>query len=297
MRFIRFRKIAYLISLSVIVVSLVSIVFKKGFNYGIDFTGGVLVQVKFKERIDIAELRKLLTVEELGNVIIQKIGLTEENQFIIKSKYQKQPEETIKLIKEKLIQHFGEDKIYLPFQRSEVVGPAIGKDLRNLAFLLIFVALIGILIYISIRFKFNFAIASIIALIHDVTITLGVLSMLNKEINIPIVAAILTIIGYSLNDTIVVFDRIRENLKSMRGEALERIIDVSIRTTLNRTVITSITTLLTVTALYIFGGPVIHDFSFTMLVGIIIGTYSSIFVASPVFFEWEMKIAKKRKRR
>ncbi len=297
MRFIKFRKFAYLISSSNFAISLFSIIYQKGFNYGIDFTGGILVQVKFKEKVNITELRELLSIKQLGNVIIQNIGRASENQFIIKTKAHQRPEKTIKLIKEKLVQHFGEEKIYLPFQRSEVVGPAIGKDLRNLALLLIFVALLGILLYISIRFRFNFAIASIVALVHDVTITLGVLSLLNKEVNIPIVAALLTIIGYSLNDTIVVFDRIRENLKSMRGENLEKIIDASITTTLNRTVITSVTTLLAVTSLYIFGGTVIHDFSFTMIIGVIVGTYSSIFVASPVLYEWEMKVAKKRKHR
>lgn len=295
MKFIRLRKLGYLFSLSLILLSLFSIFYKKGFNYGIDFTGGVLAQIKFKEKIKIAELRETLSGGQLGNVVIQKIGLAEENQFIIKTKYKEKPETIIKLIEEKIIQHFGEEKLNLPFQRSEVVGPAIGEDLRKLAILLIIVALIGILIYISIRFKFNFAVASIVALIHDVIITLGVLSIFNKEIDIPIVAALLTIIGYSLNDTIVIFDRIREHLKMMRGEKLDTIIDTSINATLSRTVITSGTTLIAVISLYIFGGTVIHNFSFTMLVGIIIGTYSSIFIASPVFYEWETKISHKHK--
>ncbi|MBN1898239.1 MAG: protein translocase subunit SecF [Spirochaetes bacterium] len=297
MKFIKIRKIAYLISLSLIAVGLFSILYQKGFNYGIDFTGGVLLQVQFKQKVTTSEIRDLLSDASLGNIVIQSIGLAEENQFIIKSKYVENPEEQILLIQDKIKKHFGEDKLILPFPRSEVVGPAIGKDLRNLAFLLLFVALAGILLYISIRFRFNFAVASIVALVHDVLITMGVLSLLHKEINIPIIAALLTIIGYSLNDTIVVFDRIRENMKSMHGVGLEEIMDSSLKTTLSRTVITSLTTLLAVLALYLFGGPVINDFSFTMLVGIIIGTYSSIFVASPVLYEWETHIAAKRKRK
>ncbi len=293
MRFIKIRKIAYLISSSLILVGLYSMIVKNGFNYGIDFTGGILVQVKFKEKIDASKLRNALSTVELGNMVIQNIGKVEDSSFIIKTKAHSVPAKTIKLIEDKIVSTFGKEKVNLPFERSETVGPAIGKDLRNLAYWLILVSLIGILIYVSIRFKFNFAVASIVALVHDVIITAGVLSILHKEINIPIIAAILTIIGYSLNDTIVVFDRIRENLKLLRDKSLETIIDSSITTTLSRTVITSGTTLLAVISLYMFGGTVIHDFSFTMLIGITVGTYSSIFVASPLYYEWEMSIAKK----
>ncbi len=285
MNFLRLRYLAYLIS-GILIIGSYTAFFTTGFNYGIDFTGGVLIQVKFNKTVDVEEIRKALSMEKLGTLTIQRIGNTKDNIFIIKSKVKKHANATIELIKKDLLNSFGEDAVDLPFQRSEMVGPAIGKDLRNLAYLLIFISLLAILLYISLRFQFKFAVASIVALVHDVSITLGTFSVLHKEINIPIVAAVLTIIGYSLNDTIVVFDRIRENLKFIKQDSIETIINRSIKTTLSRTVITSITTLLTVLALYFLGGTVIHDFAFAFLIGVVIGTYSSIFVASPVVYEW-----------
>ncbi len=292
MNFLKLRYLAYVISGSLLLMSYISF-FTNGFNYGIDFTGGVLIQVKFNKKVNVKDIRKALKGEKLGTLTIQRIGRENENLFIIKSKIEKKANETINIIRNDLISYFGKDNIQLPFQRSEMVGPTIGADLRKLAYWLIFISLIAILIYISFRFQFKFAMASIVALVHDVSITLGFFSILHKEINIPIVAAVLTIIGYSLNDTIVVFDRIRENLKLMRKEKIETIINVSIRSTLNRTVITSLTTLLTVLSLYFFGGTVIHDFAFAFLIGVIIGTYSSIFVASPIIYEWWMYADKK----
>ncbi len=289
MNFMKFRKVTYTFSLIVFIFSIVSIFFLKGFNFGIDFTGGILIQVKFNKSIAVTDIRNALTSEEMGNIIIQRIGKTEENIFIIKSKTKENHAKTMEWIQDKLISTFEKETIQLPFQRSELVGPAVGKDLRKWAYLLIVISLLAILIYISIRFQFKFAIAAIIALIHDVTFTLGIFSFFEKEINIPFIAAILTIIGYSLNDTIVVFDRIRENLKILHGKPFDTLINQSIKTTLNRTIITSLTTLLAVLSLYIWGGTVIHDFAFAFLIGILVGTYSSIFVASPVLYDWLMK--------
>ena len=319
MDFMKFRKITYIFSLLLLVTSLSYIFVIKGFYFGIDFTGGILIQVKFSKSISEKEIRGALTVGEFGHIIIQRIGQINENLFIIKSKQNIYESDlntdsngntnantntiasaitntnnmknvsTIEKIQNNLIEKLGAENVELPFQRSELVGPAIGKDLRNLAFLLVIISLIANLIYISIRFQFKFAVAAIIALVHDVLITAGVFSFLGKEINIPIIAAILTIIGYSLNDTIVVFDRIRENLKLLHGQSYANIINSSIRTTLNRTIITSITTLLAVMSLYVWGGTVIHDFAFAFIIGIIAGTYSSIFVASPILYEWWQK--------
>jgi len=321
MDFMKFRKMTYFISLFLIVASAAYMLFINGFDYGIDFTGGIHIQVKFYKDITENDIRDALASEEYGNIAIQRIGKKLENLFIIKSKLKKEDlienqalttntnrgmmvatntnnikKTTIaEKIQQDLIARFGEENIQLPFQKSDEVGPRIGKDLRNTAFILIIISLLAILVYVSIRFQFRFAVASIIALVHDVTITLGVFSFLQKEINIPIIAAVLTIFGYSLNDTIVVFDRIRENLKLMHGQSYAKIINSSIRTTLNRTIITSITTLLAVVSLYIWGGPIIHDFAFAFLIGIIAGTYSSIFVASPVLYEWWQRDAAKRR--
>lgn len=295
MNFMSFRKITYIFSLVIFTFSLTSIFFVKGFNYGIDFTGGILIQVKFLKNVSENDIRDALKSDTMGNIIIQRIGQPHENLFIIKSKIKEKHDITKTWITEKLIEHFEKNNIEFPFQRSELVGPAIGEDLRRLASLLIGISLIAILIYISIRFQFKFAIAAIVALIHDVVITLGVFSFFEKEINIPFVAAILTIIGYSLNDTIVVFDRIRENLKVLHSQPMDVIINQSIRTTLNRTIITSVTTLLAVLSLYIWGGTVIHDFAYAFLIGILAGTYSSIFVASPVLYDWTRIYANTKK--
>jgi len=177
------------------------------------------------------------------------------------------------------------------------VGPKIGAELRTQAVLATLVALGGILIYISIRFEFIFALAAVLALFHDVLITLGIFSLLGKEVSLAIVAAFLTIVGYSLNDTIVVFDRIRENLKRLRAKPLEEIINTSINQTLSRTIITGLTTLFAVVILYVFGGSVIRDFAFAIILGVVIGTYSSIYIASPVLVEWGARAEKLKKKR
>ena len=184
----------------------------------------------------------------------------------------------------------------IDIRRTETVGPKIGEELKNRAWAAIVISLFGILVYISWRFEFKFAIGAILALVHDVLITLGIFSITGKEISIVIIAAFLTIVGYSLNDTIVVFDRIRENFSLRRRESYEKMIDISINESLSRTVITSLTTLVVVLFLYIFGGEVIHDFAFALLVGVVVGTYSSIFVASPVLVEWQNRITLRGKK-
>ncbi len=183
----------------------------------------------------------------------------------------------------------------ITIRRTETVGPKIGEELKNRAWAAIVISLFGILIYISWRFEFRYAVGAIIALIHDIIITLGIFSITGKELSLVVVAAFLTIVGYSLNDTIVVFDRIRENFSMRRRESYEKMVDISINDSLSRTIITSLTTLMVVLFLFFFGGEVIHDFAFALLIGIAVGTYSSIFVASPVLVEWQNRIAKPRR--
>jgi len=177
-----------------------------------------------------------------------------------------------------------------------MVGPKVGKDLRSKGIKAIIFALVGILIYISWRFEFRFAVGAVIALAHDVMITVGALSLSDKELSLPVLAALLTIVGYSLNDTIVVYDRIRENMRRMRREVYEKVVNISVNETLSRTVLTSATTLIVIVILFLIGGGVIHDFAFALLVGIIVGTYSSIFVASPLVVLWEKKFPKKSRK-
>ena len=193
-------------------------------------------------------------------------------------------------IEAKLKEKFGENQ--LEVVRIEKVGPAVGKDLRSKAIKTLLIAMIFMVIYISIRFEFRFAIAAIIALMHDILISLGLIAFFHKEISVPVIAALLTIVGYSINDTIVVFDRIREDRKLMRKATYKEIINTSINQTLSRTLLTSITTLAVVLALYLLGGEVINDFAFVMMVGIIVGTYSSIFIASPILIDWPTKRAR-----
>ena len=274
--FVGKRKIFLMFSLSLIVLSIL-VLFSKGMNYGIDFTGGTLVQVQFNKKINISKLRTSLKPLPLGDTVIQNFG--SEREFLIRvqksSRSTKGLENNIKIAIEN---NFGKDSFKI--RRTEMVGPKVGADLRNKALSSMFFALIGILIYVSFRFRFRQAIASVIALIHDVLITVAVFSFSGKEFSLPIVAAVLTIIGYSLNDTIVVFDRIRENNLRSRRQGFFEVVNMSIYQTLSRTILTSGTTLVAVLAFLFLGGEIISDVAFTLVVGIIAGTYSSIYVAS-----------------
>ena len=274
--FVGKRKIFLMFSLSLIVLSIL-VLFSKGMNYGIDFTGGTLVQVQFNKKINISKLRTSFKPLPLGDTVIQNFG--SEREFLIRvqksSRSTKGLENNIKIAIEN---NFGKDSFKI--RRTEMVGPKVGADLRNKALSSMFFALIGILIYVSFRFRFRQAIASVIALIHDVLITVAVFSFSGKEFSLPIVAAVLTIIGYSLNDTIVVFDRIRENNLRSRRQGFFEVVNMSINQTLSRTILTSGTTLVAVLAFLFLGGEIISDVAFTLVVGIIAGTYSSIYVAS-----------------
>ncbi|NOY53593.1 MAG: protein translocase subunit SecF [Deltaproteobacteria bacterium] len=265
------------VSVLIILVGIGSIVVHKGLNYGIDFAGGTLMQLKFKEPADIGKIRESLK-EVVGESVIQEYGSPDE--VMIRVEQSKKGNQLADKIKKGLIQTFGKDSFIV--DRVGVVGPQVGHDLREKAFFALLYAMLGVLIYITLRFEFRFAVGAIVALVHDVLITVGVFSLLNKEFTLPIIAAVLTIVGYSLNDTIVVFDRIRERFALKRKESYEETINRSINETLSRTILTSLTTLIVVIILLFLGGEVIHDFAFALTVGIVVGTYSSIFIASPI---------------
>ncbi|MBC8214020.1 MAG: protein translocase subunit SecF [Candidatus Marinimicrobia bacterium] len=288
--FVGHRKIAAIISSILIFIGLISLISKGGPELAIDFTGGTVVQLKFEEVVDIANCRTILAQNDFNNFEITTIG--DDKEILIKTVFEGSNVE----LQEKLKTAFA-PKIF-DTRRVEVVGPKIGKELRSDALYAIVVALLLILIYIAFRFDFYYAIGSVAALIHDILITLGIFSLLGMEINLAIVAAFLTIVGYSLNDTIVVFDRIRENIKRHAKEKLEQIVNISLNETLSRTIVTSFTTLAVVVFLYFIGGEVIKLFAFALIVGVFVGTYSSLYVASPVMIYFEnragRKIAKKK---
>ena len=276
--FVGKRRIAMIVSLVAVFIGLGSLVIKGGPLYGIDFAGGTLVQVRFAQTPDIGQIRNVLAEKGMGSAVIQSQG--EEKVAVRVKSEEGQTENISDEIFGVLSKSFPNEGVTL--ELVEMVGPQVGADLRRKGMLSILYAILGILVYITLRFRLRFALGAIAALIHDVMITVGIFSILNMEFTLPIIAAILTIIGYSLNDTIVVYDRIRENIRRTPKEKLTFVVNTSINQTLSRTILTSGTTLLVVFCLFIFGGEVIHDFSFALLVGILVGTYSSIYIASPI---------------
>jgi preprotein translocase subunit SecF len=328
--FIGVRKVAYAMSLAMILMSIASLVFQGGPDFGIDFAGGTLIQVKFSSPAEIEAVKSGLTDSGIEQPSVQRFGEKNENEFLIRTQGLTETSEGFTThLRDKLKSATGSE---VEIRRVEMVGPQVGKDLREKALLAMFYALLFITIYISGRFEFKwmisgimaaalagalyvfqlfhvsvpflmaaalvvalllfwvlqlrYAMGAIVALIHDVTITVGIFSIFGKEFTLPIIAALLTIIGYSLNDTIIVFDRIRENLRKYHKQSLGFIINRSVNETLSRTILTSGTTLIVVLALYFFGGGIIHDFAFALLIGIFVGTYSSVYVASPILLAW-----------
>jgi preprotein translocase subunit SecF len=329
--FIGKRKIAFSLSLLMILISIGSLIYHKGPRYGIDFAGGTLIQVKFEAPVTIDHIKAGLTKMDMSASAVQQFGHATDYEYLIRTDTTKLAADDLsETIEAQLKETTG---VPVEIRRVEMVGPQVGKDLRGKALFAIFYSLLFITVYISGRFElkwaksgivaaaimacvyflslfdvsvpflmlaalivslvifwffeFKYAMGAIVALIHDVTITVGLFSIFDKEFTLPIVAALLTIIGYSLNDTIIVFDRIRENLRKYHREPMATILNKSVNETLSRTILTSGTTLLVVLALFILGGGIIHDFSFALLVGIVVGTYSSIYVASPILLAWQ----------
>jgi preprotein translocase subunit SecF len=331
--FVGKRKIAFMLSLAMILISIVSLVVHNGPKYGIDFAGGTLVQVKFDTPVKLADIKSGLATINLDKSSVQGFGEHTENEYLIRTDRSVMTEQGFSLeVQKALASSTGQG---VTIRRVEMVGPQVGSDLREKALFAMFYALLFIAIYISGRFELKwvlsgvmagalmgavyllsifhvsvpfliaaalivtlflfwflelkYAMGAIVALIHDVTITVGIFSLFGKEFTLPIIAALLTIIGYSLNDTIIVFDRIRENLRKHHKNPLEVIINRSVNETLSRTILTSMTTLAVVFTLFVMGGGIIHDFAFAMMIGVIIGTYSSIYVASPILLAWNVR--------
>ncbi|MBT8374948.1 MAG: protein translocase subunit SecF [Deltaproteobacteria bacterium] len=331
------RKIAFLVSVAMILVSISSIIIHKGPKLGVDFAGGTLVQVKFFESIELDDIKSGLYSIGLEKSSVQMFGEKKDNEFLIRTDMTVMTSEGFSTKLESALK--SSTGIDVEIRRVDMVGPQIGKDLREKALFAMFYALLFITIYISGRFElkwvlsgvmaaaligaiyffnlFNvsipfliatalivtlvlfwflelkYAMGAIVALIHDVTITVGLFSIFDKEFTLPIIAALLTIIGYSLNDTIIVFDRIRENLKKHHKKSLAFILNRSINETLSRTLLTSLTTLTVLVTLFVLGGGIIHDFAFAMIIGVLVGTYSSIYVASPILLAWQGRGKKK----
>ena len=341
--FIGFRKVAFLASALLILAGIASLIYNGGPKYGIDFAGGIVVQVKTEQHVTAAKIKEALKDVTLPGLVVQSLGLETDNEYLIRTSSSDISSQDVRNSIEEAFKANLTDTGF-EIQRLEMVGPKVGSDLRSQALEALFFAVLLIAVYISGRFeqrwmpagimaaclgggwyvlsltgldmgwvilsllvltlglcwylKFNYALGAVVALVHDVLITIGVFSLLGKEFDLTIIAALLTIIGYSLNDTIIVFDRIRENLQTRKDKDFGRTINLSINQTMSRTLMTSLTTLVVVVFLFLLGGSVIHDFALALIVGIGVGTYSSIFVASPILLgfgvspEPEQEVAK-----
>lgn len=275
--FNKFYKLFSVISTSLVILSIL-LLFFKGLNFGVDFKGGTLIELRAKDnQTNVSILRDAFNKMNLGDVNIKKFG--EENDFLIKIEKKDTSENIIQLIKTDLTKSIGDT---YNFRRVENVGPKVSSELLKSGITAIFLSLVAMLFYIWVRFEWQFSLGAIIALFHDVIITLGLFSLLNLEINLSIVAAVLTIVGYSMNDTVVIYDRVRENLKKYSDIKIFELTNKSINETLSRTLITSITTLLALISIYLFGGEILKGFSLAMIFGVVFGTYSSIYIANPI---------------
>ena len=287
----KFRS-ANILSLLIFIMSVLFILFK-GLNYGIDFKGGTLIELRTDSKnVNISEIRSSLNSMNLGDVNVKEFG--KEGDYLIKVEQKTgNNNELIPKIKKTLINNLNAE---INFRRVENVGPKVSSELLQSGIIAISLSLIAMLFYIWIRFEWQFSIGSIVALFHDVIITIGIFSILSLEINLSIIAAVLTIVGYSMNDTVVIYDRIRENLNKHTRLNISETSNLSINETLSRTIITSLTTLLALLSIYILGGEILRGFSFAMILGVLIGTYSSIFVAAPVlkFFKVSYKTLEKK---
>lgn len=289
--FTRYRKTAIIVS-TIVNLAVLIMLFTKGPNLGVDFAGGTMVHLKFQQNVTIPEVRQAFEKMDLGGSVIQDFGQPGANEYLVRlDKTSVEIGELGEQIKKFLSDQFGADKFEV--RRIEFVGPKIGQDLRQRGALSVIVATIMMGVYIWFRFDLRFGIGAVIALAHDVLIAVGALILANYEFDLTIIAALLTIVGFSVNDTVVICDRIRENMRKIKRETLEGIINISINETLSRTIITTSTALLVLVSLYVLGGAVIRPFAFTLLVGFISGVYSTIFIASPVILMWEKKPVKK----
>jgi preprotein translocase subunit SecF len=275
--FNKFYKIFNLISLSLVIISIL-LLFFKGLNFGVDFKGGTLIELRANDKnINVTTLRQSFSNMNLGDFNVKKFG--NENDFLIKIEKKDTSANAIEVIKKELTSSIGGS---FNFRRVENVGPKVSAELLKSGIIAIALSLAAMLFYIWIRFEWQFSLGAILALFHDVIITLGLFSLLSLEINLSIVAAVLTIVGYSMNDTVVIYDRVRENLRKFSDIKIFELTNISINETLSRTIITSVTTLLALISIYLFGGEILKGFSLAMIMGVVFGTYSSIYIANPI---------------
>ena len=275
--FNKFYKIFNLISLSLVIISIL-LLFFKGLNFGVDFKGGTLIELRASDKsINVTSLRQSFNKMNLGDFNVKKFG--NENDFLIKIEKKDTSANAIEIIKKNLAFSIGDS---FNFRRVENVGPKVSAELLKSGVIAIALSLAAMLFYIWIRFEWQFSLGAILALFHDVIVTLGLFSLFNLEINLSIVAAVLTIVGYSMNDTVVIYDRVRENLRKFSDVKIFELTNISINETLSRTIITSVTTLLALVSIYLFGGEILKGFSLAMIMGVVFGTYSSIYIANPI---------------
>ena len=281
--FVRMMKPAVILSLAVIIIGIASLIWHGGPNFGIDFAGGTLIQIKFQNEIPADKIRAAFKSIGFEGSVIQDFG---PKEVIVRTAESGTDAKGLtSRVDEALGAAFGKGAYEV--RRIEMVGPKVGRDLTRKAILAIIFSWIGILVYVGVRFEFRYALGGIIALVHDVLVTITFLSLFDKEFDLNIVAALLTIIGYSINDTIVIFDRIRENARKNTRQTLNDIINASVNQTLSRTILTSLTVFMVLLVLFFFGGAVIHDFTFALLVGTVAGVYSTVFIASPIVLLFE----------
>ena len=285
--FLKGKYVAFITSIILILLS-IGLFFLNGLNFGIDFKGGTLIEIETQNKIEISEVRSSLNSLSLGDIQVQEFG--SDKNLLIRIEQQQGGDQiqqnVLEIVKQKLMNDISET---INFRRTEVVGPKVSGELIQSGTIAILVAVFAMLIYIWLRFEWQFSLGAVIALLHDVILTIGVFCLTQLEFNLPIIAAILTIVGYSMNDTVVVYDRVRENLRKFRSKEITSLLNLSINETLSRTIVTSVTTLLALVSLYVFGGEVIKGFTFAMIWGVLVGTYSSIFVAAPLLTYLDVK--------
>ncbi len=293
--FIGKKKITLWISTAAILISFGSIFLHGGLRYGVDFAGGLVAAIKFSKPVDVSHVRNAADAIGLKDAMVQKFG--GENEFLIRvEKATGDLEGMSKSLQTSLQGQFQGNPVEI--RNLELVGPKVGKDLKTKAMWAVGLAFLGILIYVAFRFhEFSYGLGGIVALFHDIVVTFGAISIFNIDFSLNVLAVILTIIGFSINDTIVIFDRVRENIKKMRKDDLVTIFNVSINETLGRTILTTGTVMMVVLILFFFAGEVIHDFTIALVVGLITGTYSTVYIASPVVLFWEQYVSRGRKRR
>lgn len=288
--FLSKKKITFALSAILVVASLV-MSFTRGLNFGIDFIGGILIEAKFEKQPDIAKMRQVLAEQKIGDISLQSFGGGNEVLIRVGQKSVESNEKiaVMNTIKEAIKANFEGE---IDYRKEEYVGPKVGSELIKSAAISLMLAFIAILIYISIRFEWQYGVGAIVALFHDVILTVGFFSITQLEFNLSSIAAILTIIGYSINDSVVIFDRIRENVRKFKKMTIEEVLNSSINSNLTRTMITSFTTIVALIALVLMGGEVIKSFSLSALFGVIVGTYSSIYIASPILSYMDLRSSK-----